>query len=124
MVWLHDFAECRKFDRIFKEWERSGYRKEFKPSIDRISNKRGYEKDNVQWLTWAENRYKQTMERRCRKGRVFQMHGDKIVKIFKSQRDAAIKTGLAQGNLSACLTGSRATCGGYRWKYENPELLK
>ena len=122
--WLHEFADCKKFERLFIEREKSGYRKEFKPSLDRISNKSGYLKKNVHWLTWAENRYKQTMERRCRKGRVIQMQGDKVIKIHRSQRRAVIDTGISQGCMSECLNKKRQTAGGYNWLYENPELLK
>jgi hypothetical protein len=123
LEWLHDFAKCSKFDRLYDEWVKSGYIKEFKPSIDRISNKKGYWFDNVQWLTWSENRYKQTMERRCRKGAVLQMQGVKIIQKFKSQRQAVIDTGISQSNMSSCLNGKRQTAGGYNWIYENPELL-
>ncbi|MEE8299485.1 MAG: hypothetical protein V3R67_08925 [Thermodesulfobacteriota bacterium] len=118
LSWLHEFAKCKKFDRLFSEWEKSGYRKEFKPSIDRILNSKGYEKKNVQWLTWSENRYKQTMERRCRKGPVIQMQGDKVIKRYKSQRYAVMETGLSQSNMSSCLNGKRVTCGGYNWVFE------
>jgi len=123
MEWLHDFADCKKFNRLYNEWVKSNYRKEFKPSIDRISNKKGYEISNVHWLTWSENRYKQTMERRCRKGEVIQMQGDKVIKVHKSQRLAVMSTGIAQSCISACLNGRRQTAGGYGWTYQNPELL-
>ena len=81
---------------------------------------------NIPILTWAENRYKQTMERRSRKGPVVQMLGNKIIKTYKSQRDAVLKTGLSQGDMSMAMNGKRNYCGGYKWRYihENPELLK
>lgn len=123
LQFLQEFAVSKKFDRLFLEWVKSGYQKQFKPSIDRISNKKGYLKDNIQWLTWAENRYKQTMERRSRKGIVHQMIGNKIIATFKSQREAVIKTGLSQGDMSMVLNGKRQTCGGYKFIYSNPELL-
>lgn len=123
MEWLHDFAKCKKFNRIFKEWEKSGYRKELKPSLDRIFYKKGYTKTNIHWLTWSENRYKQSMERRCRKGPVYQMQGNKLIKKHRSQRQAVIDTNIAQGGISSCLNGRRITAGGYNWTYENPELL-
>lgn len=122
--WLHEFSNCKKFNRLFDEWVKSGYLKQFKPSLDRVNCKKGYEPSNVQWLSWSENRYKQTMERRCRKGRVIQMQGNKVIKIHKSQRKAVIDTGISQGNISSCLNGRRETAGGYNWKYETPELLE
>lgn len=121
---LHEFASSSiKFRRLYEEWCKSGFNKERKPSIDRISNKRGYDKDNMQWLTWSENRYKQNMERRSRKGPVIQLIDGVVVKRFSSQREAAKKTGLSQGNLSSVLNGKRDTVGGYKFIYENPELL-
>ena len=126
---LHDFAVDSKFDRLFKEWEKSNFNKQLKPSIDRINSKNNYELWNIQWLTWAENRYKQTMERRTRKGAVLQMVAGKAISYHKSQREAVKKTGLSQSGISMCLNGKRKTCGGYEWSYEsniheNPELLK
>lgn len=115
---LHKFAECKKFNRLFVEWEKSNYNKQFKPSIDRISNKKHYTIRNIHWQTWAENRFKQTMERRVRKYPVLQKMGDKVIKKYRSQRYAVRETGLCQSGISSCLNGRYKTCGGYTWEYE------
>lgn len=120
---LQEFSKCKKFERLYSEWVKSNYNKQFKPSLDRINNKGHYSENNIQWLNWAENRYKQSMERRCRKGAVYQIMGDKVIKIFRSQREAVIKTGISQGNMSEVLNGKRKTAGGYKFIYENPDLL-
>lgn len=117
------YLSDRKFKRLYSEWVKSSFKKQYKPSLDRISNKLGYSVKNTQMLNWAENRYKQTMERRCRKGVVLQLMGDKIVKRYKSQREAVLTTGISQGNMSMVLNGKRQTAGGYKFIYENPELL-
>jgi glutamate dehydrogenase/leucine dehydrogenase len=76
-------------------------------------------------LTWAENRYKQSMERRSRKGKVAQIMGNKIIRIFDSQREIVRELGISQGNLSAALNEKRNYCNSYKWKYiDNPELLE
>jgi hypothetical protein len=116
--YMHEFSKCKKFDRLFNEWVSAGYNKQFKPTIDRINHKLPYLKTNIQWLTWAENRFKQTMERRCRKGAVLQLLGDEVIQRYDSQRQAVIITGISQGNLSMALTGKRKYCGGYIWKYD------
>jgi hypothetical protein len=89
---------------------------------------KGYELNNIQILTWAENRYKQRFElKRIRARDVYMILDNKIIKVFKSVSNAVRATGLAQGNISSCLTGKRKTCGGYSWSYDNPEnpdLLK
>lgn len=122
---LHDkFLNDRKFNRLYKEWVKKNFNKQFKPSIDRISCKKHYFIENIHCLTWAENRFKQTMERRCRKGKVYQMIGQKIIKIYKSQRDAVRKTGLSQSQMSKVLNKKGFTCGGYIWEYEQPELVE
>ena len=126
LPFLHLFSKCIEFDRLYNEWIKSGCQKEFKPTIDRINYKKPYLKSNIHWLSWSENRYKQTMERRCRKGKVAQMQGRKIISIHYSQRKAVIDTGIAQSNISSCLNGKRKTAGGYGWEYiyESPELIK
>ena len=124
--WLHDFSDCKKFERLFIEWEKSGYAKRMKPTIDRISNKRGYDENNVHWMPWHENRYKQTMERRRRKGPVAQLLDGKVIQIHKSQREAVKNTGGNQGCISMALNGKRPLAGGYSWRYihEHPHLLE
>lgn len=120
------FLEDKKFLRIFDEWEKSNYTKAKKPSIDRINNKIGYLKNNIHIVSWSENRFKQSMERRSRKGKVAQMLNGKIINIFNSQREAYKKLNIQQSMLSMALTGKYKTAYGYEWKYiyENPELLE
>lgn len=122
--YLHDFSNCKKFNRLFDEWVKSNYDKRLKPSLDRISHKKGYTKSNIQWLSWEENRFKQTIERRVRKGKVIQLLDGSEIKTFASQRQAVLKTGLSQGNISMVLNGKRNTCGGFEWKYKETKTVK
>jgi len=127
------FLKDKKFLRLHKEWLKSGKDKMKKPSLDRISNKKGYTVTNTHMLTWAENRHKQVMERRSRKGSVIQyLNGIQIAK-FRSQKEAARQTGIAQGNMSEHMNGKRLHVEGFTFKferevigniYENKELLK
>jgi len=119
------FMDNKRFIRLHKEWLKSGCKKEMKPTVDRMNCTKGYTLNNIQILTWAENRYKQRMEFKLIRAKKCYMHlNGKIIKIFNSQREAIIKTGLSQGNLSEALNGKRRTCGGYNWSYENPDLIK
>ena len=125
------FLNDKLFDRLFIEWEKSKYDTMKKPSIDRINHNKPYTKENIQLHTWAENRYKQTMERRSRKGAVLQYLNGELIARYKSQREAVMKTGISQGNMSECLNGKRKHCGGSIFEYEvigniheNADLLK
>jgi hypothetical protein len=45
----------KKFMTLYKNWQENGYKRAYSPSIDRIDNRRGYEFDNLQWLTFSQN---------------------------------------------------------------------
>lgn len=127
LKWFQDkFIDDPIYTRLFKEWAESNYSKAKKPTIDRINNKKGYEKNNIHLLPWCENRFKQSMERRSRKGCVIQKLNGNIVKIWKSQREAYKTLNIQQSMLSMALTGKCKTAYGFEWEYihENPELLE
>jgi len=116
----------RKFIRLFNDWTKSNYNKQLKPSLDRIDNRKHYYAGNINMMTWAENRFKQAKldGKRGRKPKVIQMLGNKVIKVFMSQRHAVKELGLSQGNLSEVLNGKRKTIDGYAFVYEDKELLK
>lgn len=116
---LHEkFLNDKRFLRVFKEWEKSGYNLQFQPTIDRIDCKKDYFLNNIQILTWAENRYKQRMELKVIRARKIEMmQGEKIIRTFKSVTDATIQTGLHQSGISSCVTGVQKTTGGYSFRY-------
>ena len=123
---LHDkFMFDDKFNRIYKEWKNKGYKKELKPTIDRINCRLCYTLSNIHALTWKENRYKQRMELKLLRARpiVAVVDGEEKYK-FKSVSQAVKETGINQGNISSCLTGKRKKAGGFNWFYEKPELLE
>jgi hypothetical protein len=41
---------------LWRNWENSGYQEKIKPSIDRLDNSLPYTLDNIQLVTWSENR--------------------------------------------------------------------
>lgn len=46
------------FNQLYIEWVKSGYQRSLTPSVDRIDSSKGYDIDNIQWLTFAENSIK------------------------------------------------------------------
>lgn len=131
--WLHDrFLNDTKFKRLYAEWVKSGYNKWKKPSIDRINRLKPYTKDNIQLLSWADNRAKENNERKSHKGRVIQYKNGIEVARYASQKQLVKQTGFTQGLVSEVLNGKRNHHKGYTFKYEsevvgtiheNPELL-
>ena len=120
------FLNDLKFIRLFKEWIRCGYQKQLKPSVDRIDCKKHYSKKNINMMTWAENRFKQSSfdGKRGRKPAVLQLLGNKIMRKFQSQRHVVKELGILQGNLSSVLNGKRKFVNGYKFVYDNKDLLK
>jgi hypothetical protein len=43
------------FHELFAAWEISNYARQYTPSVDRIDSARGYELDNMEWVTHSEN---------------------------------------------------------------------
>lgn len=117
-----------EFLRLFNLWVADDYSKKSKPSVDRINPYRGYEFNNMQWLSWNENYLKGIAEVSEKKHKPILMmkNGVEIGK-FKSVKDAQYFLGLkSNGDISDNLRGKRKTVKGYsfRYKFENPELLE
>ena len=66
--WLREWVLSQpEYDEIYKAWVLSGYDKNYTPSIDRIDDSKGYSFDNVQIMTWSENRMKEALYARLGK---------------------------------------------------------
>lgn len=52
LVWA---TADERYSKLFYIWKEKGFPRKLAPSIDRIDNKRGYELDNLQWLTREDN---------------------------------------------------------------------
>lgn len=44
-----------RFIQIFTAWEKSGHKKDWTPSLDRIDAGRSYVRGNLRWMTWKDN---------------------------------------------------------------------
>ena len=126
------FLNNHSFLNIFKFWELRGYQYYDKPSIDRRDPDKGYTKDNIQIMTWGDNRRKGDRENAIRITTsvvMFNMDGDKT-REFESTNEAVRITGFSQGLITACCQGKRNHTHGFKFKYRgdkfrnNPALLK
>ena len=111
------------FHELFDKWVASGYLKDLKPSIDRLDDYKGYSFDNIQLMTWEENRLKGYSDRKNGKNNKLSkavLQYDKsgnYINEFCSVNKAGRKTGISIGNISKCCKENRNSAGGYIWKY-------
>ena len=77
--------------------------------------------ENLKWSTRKENMSNEITKHRLKLSKskgVFQYTKDNVfVKSYPSTKEAAIETGFAQSNISACCLGKRKTANGYIWSY-------
>lgn len=50
--WLLNFTD---FQKCYNLWKKSGFKNKYAPSIDRIDSTKGYNPENMQWLTFHIN---------------------------------------------------------------------
>jgi hypothetical protein len=124
---LHNkFLNDKEYMYIFDEWANNGYLTSYKPSIDRINPDLPYTLDNIQIMTWKNNREKGDLEnsRRITTAIVmYDLDGNKI-KEFESIKEAIKETGLNLGNIIACCQGKRNHTGNYKFKYRGDKFRK
>lgn len=114
---LHNrYLQDPVFIRLYEQWEKSGYKKHLKPSLDRIDPTKSYTFENIQLMTWEENFRKSKREFQYTEVLMCDMDGNELRR-FKSMQDAANALGASPGNISACCSGKRNHTKGYRWRY-------
>lgn len=114
------------FHKLFDKWAESGYDKYAKPSFDRLDDYQGYSLDNIQIITWKENKLKwhqdsiNGINNKNSKSIYQYTKQGVLVRAFYSSAEAFRVTGISQGNISSCCTGARKSCGGFVWRHTNP----
>lgn len=119
------------FIKLFKEWKDNDFIIDLIPSIDRIDCMKPYSFDNMQLLTWKQNKEKyNNIERQIyklddceymicktrRKVQQLDMDGN-FIKEFISISEAARQTNSIASCICECCQGKRKSTKGYRWKY-------
>lgn len=112
------------FHDLFNKWVLNDYLKDIKPSVDRINCLLPYEFCNMQIVTFIYNRRKGEKEKLILWGKPIKMispNGE--ISLFTSTKECSEKTGLRRPNISAVLTGIRNHHKGFKFLYQNPDLL-
>lgn len=111
------------FDSLYESWEESNYDKDLVPSCDRLDNSKGYSFDNMELITWKENKkraYADAINGKLRTGNKYipvvqlSRSGDYIQGFF-SMSEASRITNTNLGNLRMCVIGKRKTAGDFKW---------
>ena len=103
------------FKELYNNWIKSSYQKDLIPSVDRLDDDKGYSFDNIQLITWKENRQKEC-DKRKKKVNQYTIEG-KYIKTWESYREAERKTEI-QGLNRACNDyKTYKHVGWYQWRY-------
>ncbi len=97
------------------------------PSLDRIDDSIGYTEDNIQLMTWQENRDKSYKDRKSGKNKgngkyksrpVDQFTLDEeYIATYHSMNEASRTTGVSTGNMYNCCNGKTSKAGKFKWQY-------
>lgn len=134
----HKYLNDSKYLSAHARWLLSGRESALKPSVDRIDCTKPYTADNIQMITWRENRDKGDREAiRTRRSEVVEVsHSGDVIAVYPSVTEAAEATGCGQNLISMVCAGVRGHTHGRVFRYggktrcrkssihENPELLE
>ncbi len=113
----------KKYINLHSEWVESGYENSLVPSVDRIDDYKGYSLDNIQVMTWKENRIKSHEDRKnginnkANKAVVKMDLNEVELEVYHSQSYAGRETSIHQTNIWGACNGKQKTAGGFKWKY-------
>ena len=115
------------FHELFNDWVSSNYDKMLTPSVDRKKDNFPYSLDNIQLMTWQQNKDKG--HRDMRLGKIingvnpqkpviqYDKQGNFIAE-YCSLRQAKRETGISNGGISENCNGTRKSAGGFIWKFK------
>jgi len=112
----------KKFTLLYNNWVKNHYATDDRPSVDRIENTQHYTKNNIQIVTWKENRLKAASDRKAGKDSVtkkviqLDLKGNFVNK-YISQSEAARKLNILPVSISDVCRGKSKQSGGFMWKY-------
>lgn len=114
------------FTTLYDNWVASNYEKNLVPSVDRKDDKVPYTMENIQLMTWLENKTKNEQQiKRGEKPRLVKAvcqytKADEFIEEFFSLSEAERSTGINVSNISNVCNGRYGfkTAGGFIWKWK------
>lgn len=109
------------FHKLYDNWVASGYRKDVKPSIDRINDDISYVFSNMEVTYWALNKHKNEFQvkhgLKVGSNKPVKMIDGQVEKHFFNAREAERETGVSYKCISNCVLGKTKTAGGKYWLF-------
>lgn len=113
------------WNTLWNNWVESGYKKDLSPSPDRLNDYLPYTLNNLQLVTWKENRDKShrdvkygTNIKQCTAITQYTKDGVKI-RDFHSMHHAQRETNICRTSIGRVCSGKQKTSGGFIWRYKN-----
>ena len=111
-VWLQQQPQL---ETLLKDYEDSGGDSELAPSVNRLDDNFSYSFDNIELITWKENR---EIEYEKKRKPIIQLSlDDEVIREWSSITEAAREIGIHQSGISAVCRGVCNTAGGYKFKF-------
>ncbi len=116
------------FDTIYNIWKESDYQKKLIPSVDRINDYKGYSFDNIQLMTWQENKNKYHNDAKnginrkiCKSINQYEYSG-KFIQTFYSAAEAKMILNIKNLHISQACSDKSITAHGYQWRYNTGDF--
>lgn len=107
---LIDWAMSQElYHTLYDNWKSNDWLSSLAPSVDRKDDAVGYTIDNIQLMTWGENRDKLTNKI------VQKTKWGELVATYSSVTEAEELTGIKRRTISNCLNGWSKSAGGFIW---------
>lgn len=116
------------FDILYINWINSDYNTNLRPSINRLEDLKSYSLDNIELITWEENRKIGHLDRKLGIGRSGLSRCKKVVQYdinmnyineFNSQSIAAKETNSIQVSISKCCRKILNSTNGFIFRYKD-----
>lgn len=117
-----------KFHVLYDNWKRLDFQKDYIPSIDRKNDYIGYTMDNIQLMTWMENKLKGERDKIQginNKNNIAVLQCDMngyVIAEYHSISEAFRKTKIR--HISECCNNKLKSAGGFKWNFKQIQNKK
>ena len=112
------------FHELYDDWKASGYKKAVVPSVNRLDDYKSYTLDNINLMTWQENKERGRNDRlngvnnKASKAVLQFSIGGEFIKEYHSISQATRELRNRCNHICECCKGILNSSGGYKWQYK------